>query len=465
MIAIACALATALCFFFSIGLGETWWLAWLAPVPVLWFAFGETKRWQAFLAAWAGYSLGATSMLEAYAGILPTTVLVLGLVGPSFFFAVAVIGARYVSRAVHPLAGVLAFAALWTAFDFLESFNTGGGSVATPATAEVFVPALIQSASLVGVWGITFLLGFVSAGLALSVRNRKLLPAALALALFAANAAFGFARISTPPASSVRTALIDTDAMQRAADSDNQKDTDDTVDAYVRTVRALKGQGVKLIVLPEKIAIVEAAWQPDAKSKLAAVAREVDAVVVAGFDARDARGSHNESWAFTPGADAPTIYSKRRLVPGLESRYTIGTGPVALRNGIGLEICKDMDFQAMIRTDATANKPALLAVPAWDFGKDASNHARVALLRSVENGVPMARAARNGLLTLNDRHGRVVAMKATGGDFVTLIGDLPLYGRGGRTLYDRIGDAFGWLCLIIGVGLVGLGLARRRRVP
>jgi len=95
--------------------------------------------------------------------------------------------------------------------------------------------------------------------------------------------------------------------------------------------------------------------------------------------------------------------------------------------------------------------------------KDASNHARVALLRSVENGVPMARAARNGLLTLNDRYGRVVAMKVTGGDFVTLVGELPLYGRGGDTFYDRIGDAFGWLCLVLGVGLVGLGLARRRR--
>jgi apolipoprotein N-acyltransferase len=465
MIAIACALATALCFFFSIGLGETWWLAWLAPVPVLWFALGETKRWQAFVASWAGYALGSSSMLEAYAGVLPTTVLVLGLVGPSFFFAVAVIGARFVSRAVHPLAGILAFAVLWTAFDYMESFNTGGGSVATPATAEVFVPILIQSASLVGVWGITFFLGFVSAALARSLRSRTMLPAVLAFALFAANAAFGLARVSTPPTSTIRTALIDTDAMQRAADSDNQKDTDDTVDAYVRAVRALDGQGVKLIVLPEKIAIVEAAWQPGAKRKLATAARKAGAVVVAGFDARDARGQHNESWAFTPGADAPTIYTKRRLVPGLESRYTIGTGPVALRNGIGLEICKDMDFQAMIRSDAVANKPALLAVPAWDFGKDASNHARVALLRSVENGVPMARSARNGLLTLNDRYGRVVAIKVTGGDFVTLIGDLPLYGRGGGTLYDRIGDAFGWLCLALGVGLVGLGLARPQRIP
>src|SRR6185295_9665953 len=99
--------------------------------------------------------------------------------------------ARFVAHSVAPLAGVPTFAALWAAFDFLESFNTGGGSVATPATAEVFVPVLIQSASLVGVWGITFLLGLVSAGLALALRTRSMLPAAIAIGMFAANAAFG----------------------------------------------------------------------------------------------------------------------------------------------------------------------------------------------------------------------------------------------------------------------------------
>lgn len=463
MIAIVCAALTAAGFFFSIGLGEQWWLAWLAPIPVLWFAFGDTKGWQALLAAWAGYALGSANVLEAYAGILPTVVLVLGLTVPSLLFALAVLGGRLVARTVTPLAGVLAFAALWTAFDFLISFNSGGGSVSTPATAEVFVPVLAQSASLVGVWGITFLLGLVSAGLALSLRQRTILPAAIALAVFAANAAFGYARMSAPT-ETLRVALIDTDAMQRAAESNNQKDTADTVDAYVRAIGALKGKGIRLIVLPEKLAIAQAAWQPALKAKLSGAARAVGATLVAGFDARDAQGSYNVSWAFSPSGGEPTIYTKRKLVPGLETIYTIGPGPLALANGIGLEICKDMDFQAMIRVDMAATRPVLLAVPAWDFVADGSSHARVAIMRSIENGVPMARSARNGLLALNDRYGRVVAMAVTGGpDFKTLVGDLPLNGRGGNTLYDRIGDVFGWLCLAIGLALSGLGLARRHK--
>jgi apolipoprotein N-acyltransferase len=134
-----------------------------------------------------------------------------------------------------------------------------------------------------------------------------------------------------------------------------------------------------------------------------------------------------------------------------------------LTNGIGLEICKDMDFQAMVRSDEVQTKPILLAVPAWDFDKDDWSHARVAILRSVENGVPMARSARNGLLTLNDRYGRLVVRAKTTGSFTVLTGDLPLDGRGGNTVYDAIGDAFGWLCVILGLGAVAWSLMQTRQ--
>ena len=41
-------------------------------------------------------------------------------------------------------------------------------------------------------------------------------------------------------------------------------------------------------------------------------------------------------------------------------------------------------------------------------------------------------------------------------------GALPLDGRGGYTLYDRIGDLFGWLCVGLGIGILGLSYMRRR---
>ena len=74
----------------------------------------------------------------------------------------------------------------------------------------------------------------------------------------------------------------------------------------------------------------------------------------------------------------------------------------------------------------------------------------------------MARSALRGLLTLNDRYGRVVAKASTNGEFTTLIGNLPIDVSAGATLYDRIGDTFGWLCLALGAGLLGVSLRKAR---
>ena len=123
MIAIVCALLSAIGFYFSVGLGNQWWLAWLAPVPVLWFAFGETKPWPIFFAAFAAMALGLLNLLPAYGGLLPTPVLVLSIGAPSIAFAASVVGAARVQRRLGAVPAMFAFAALWTMFDFFASFS------------------------------------------------------------------------------------------------------------------------------------------------------------------------------------------------------------------------------------------------------------------------------------------------------------------------------------------------------
>lgn len=463
MLSIFCTLLSALGFYFSVGLGEQWWLAWLAPIPVLWLAFGEERGLVAFLAAFAALAIGASNILRAYAGLLPVPVLVIALGAPALTFALSVLAARRVHRRFGAAAAMLAFAALWTTFDFLASFDKGGGAVASPANAEVGAPMLIQSASLVGYLGITFLLGVFAAGIALSLRTRDPIPAAIAVSLFAANAAFGYWRMSSPPAATLRVALIDSDDTVGKVRTDDRQKTLNAIAAYTAQIAKLDNQHVQLIVLPENIARLAPEWREEAQQPLAAAAAGAHATLVAGFNSRIDGAQRNISLAFPAESATPVTYEKRRLVPVLETAvYTPGPGPRALASGVGLEICKDMDFQAMLRRDAVATHPALLAVPAWDFDKDDWSHARVAVMRSVENGVPMARSARDGLLTLNDRYGRIVARARTVGGFTTLVGDLPLSGRGGDTIYDKIGDAFGWLCLAASVLLYGATFAVRR---
>jgi len=462
MTAILCALLSAVGFYFSIGLGDQWWLAWLAPIPILWLAFGETKGWQVFPAACLAYALGGASILRAYGGVMPWPVMILALGGPALSFAAAVFGARRIQRRFGDIAGMFGFAALWAAVDLLTSFSKTGGAVATPAAAEVGAPMLIQSASLVGFIGITFLLGLVCAGLALSLRTRSALPAVIAIVVFTLNAGFGYWRMSQPATETIHVALIESDATTGARRKDDKAATFKAIDAYTAQIGKLRSTNLSLIVMPENMAQLGPAWRDEAAAKLAAALAGTQTTLVAGFNTTIDGAQRNVSLGFAPGASQPVIYQKRRLVKGLETQYyTPGPGPKALSNGVGLEICKDMDFHAMVRDDEVATQPRLLAVPAWDFDTDDWSHARVAILRSVENGVPMARSASNGLLTLNDRYGRLIARTKTGDDFSVVTGDLPLDGRGGNTVYDRIGDAFGWLCVALGLGLVVFSFKRR----
>jgi len=97
---------------------------------------------------------------------------------------------------------------------------------------------------------------------------------------------------------------------------------------------------------------------------------------------------------------------------------------------------------------------------AWDFNLDRWLHARMAVLRSVENGFALARSARNGLLTLNDNRGRILAGAATvPGRFVSINGKVAPVRE--TTFYTRTGDWFAWVCLATFVVLLVFIILRR----
>jgi apolipoprotein N-acyltransferase len=122
-------------------------------------------------------------------------------------------------------------------------------------------------------------------------------------------------------------------------------------------------------------------------------------------------------------------------------------------------ICKDLDFPALAR-EYGKKKADLFLVPPLDFENDGWLHSRHALLRGIENGIPMARNGSQGLLTLSDANGRVTSeVAAPGGQTVTLLGDL--HPGSSPTFYTKWGDWFAWLSGLL--ALAGLAAACTRR--
>jgi apolipoprotein N-acyltransferase len=71
-----------------------------------------------------------------------------------------------------------------------------------------------------------------------------------------------------------------------------------------------------------------------------------------------------------------------------------------------------MDFPALTRQYGELGI-VLLLVPAWDFVVDGWLHGRMAILRGVESGLPIVRAAKQGLLTVSDDRGRILAQQSS----------------------------------------------------
>ena len=118
-------------------------------------------------------------------------------------------------------------------------------------------------------------------------------------------------------------------------------------------------------------------------------------------------------------------------------------------------VCYEAIFSGAIFHDPQKRPAFLLNLTndAW-FGHTPGpyQHAHQSRLRAVEEGLPLVRAANNGISMVVDASGTIVASLPLGADGVL---DVALPGRTVRTLYSRLGDwPFGLAILLASLALV-----------
>ena len=462
-IGLATVAASALLWWFGSNLHPVWWLTWLAPLPVLWLA-PRTGRWPASLAAFVAYAAGGFNQwqyLHGYIGLpLPVILSVIAL--PALAFALTVLLYRRLVLCGRPLAAALVVPALWVAVEYLNSLYSPHGTFGAIAYTQADALPVIQLAAITGIWGIGFLLLLLPATLAVQTavntpRRGRVLAAVVTAVALTLSLGYGAWRLQVPPVGTLRIGLVSLEKPIRPAlaDADGQA----LLARYEQTVERLAAQGARAVVIPETAFATADRSIP----AFAALAQRYDLRLDVGIDFKgDPAGERNMAMTFLPDASAPATYSKRHLIPGFENQYTPGDGFRMLGGTprIGLAICKDMDFHDIGRAYA-ARDTQLLLVPAWDFSIDGWLHSRMAILRGVESGFALARAARSGRLTLSDDRGRVVAEASSEQHDAELVGDLPLHDS--HTLYGRWGDYFAWIDLAALAWLLVLAFLPTRR--
>jgi apolipoprotein N-acyltransferase len=341
--------------------------------------------------------------------------------------------------------------------------------------------AVLQSASLAGAYGLSFLTMLLGGSLAELAVRRWRLPAAILL-LFAALWGFGAYRLAAAPARDVpgvSLRLVQPNIPQ--------------AEKYVRRfvlrnwerLLALSTQPGKPthIVWPEAATGFALARAPGALDQIA-LFNVRGQTLITGSDRiiRDARGltEYNSLYLFGPGGALPQTYDKFHLVPfgeylpfaGLLG--SIGLNQLAVGPGFSAGdhphvldaapappvtplICYEVIFPHAV-TDPRAPRPGWLVNITDDswFGPWAGPHQHllIARVRAIEEGLPIARAANTGISAMIDGNGRVRAQLGLGKMGVV---DAPLPQALAPTLYARFGDLI-FLLLLVTAAFAASGL-------
>ena len=438
---IAVALAAGILLYFVLGLNPTWQAAWIAPIPLLLLL--DVPRRQLWLFAILAASMGLASLFS-YLRMIASAPIALSLILlQAATWGLVLRRMQVVTQGSRHWLIPFAYPVLWAGLDtVIKSFSPHGSWGSLAYTQMEFLP-VIQIASLTGTAGVVFVLSLFASTVATFAMkqfeiDRPALAYGLPAAIIATALGFGYWRLAQPQSSNHVTVAIAADDRFNAPWG-----------GYEDAARQAAGKGAKIFVMPEKIQALDLPEVAALNKKWSAIAQHLNMHIVTGITVVQPGRKDNAAMLFSSGGAPIAIYGKHHMVPGLESDLTPGKELVIRNAGalrVGLAICKDMDFPYLLRDYANAGVDLML-VPAWDFSVDAWMHSRMAILRGVENGFTIVRSAREGLLTVTDRCGRVLE-QAQSGTGTLLIAAAPIEADGG-TFYSIAGDWFGWLCVAL----------------
>ncbi|HTH99200.1 MAG TPA: apolipoprotein N-acyltransferase [Stellaceae bacterium] len=478
----------------------------LIAIPgLVWLIDGARSRWQAAFDGWRfGFGLFVPSLywmtLSLFVDIGQFWFLVpFALFGlPALLAAFTAVGTALAKAVPGPgVARVLALAVTWTALEYVRGHVLTGfpwiliaqvwASDGFTGTAWPML-AMAQSVALFGTYGLTAVTMLVAAlpaclGYAGSA-GRRFLPPLMGLAILALFIGWGAHRLAgghDPLVPNVMLRLAETDIPQTATWSQN-----DAI-RNLRDISAMTEQvgrdKVNAVIWPESAVGFLINRDPALLQALAPVVPP-HGLLITGTLRANPTGPVTQVWNSIAAIDdqgrIQGIYDKFHLVPFGEyvplrwllhfnqivadrQDFSTGPGPQTLDlpglPPVGAIICYEAIFPHAVVDEA--HRPGWIVNvtnDAW-FGDSTGphQHAAIARLRAIEEGLPLARSANGGISAMFDGHGRLVAALPMGHPGVF---DSPLPKALPPTLYARCGD---WMLVIFLPLLLPAFLRIRRR--
>ena len=387
-------------------------------------------------------------------------------------------------------------AVFWVAMEMVLARIFTGFPWNLLGSSQYQMTPMIQIASVTGIYGVSFLvvwvsLSLLSAGLMIVLRptvrsiwvGEMFLPVIVVALVFH----YGFRRLSNeaPATRTLHTTLVQPSIPQTLI-WDTSRDQDRFRELVRISERALSNR-TDLLVWPEAAVPSFARWDTNIYPVITNLVRQHHVWLVLGSDdiARVTTGGqgegyeyYNASFLVNPEGEFVSRYRKRNLVifgeyvplehtlpflkwfTPVQGSFRSGNRAVPF-NLTDLElrtsvlICYEDGFPRLGRDCALLDPDFLVNITndGW-FGEGAAQwqHAASARFRTVENNLPLIRCTNTGLTCWFDACGRMREMFTDaqgtiyGPGFLCVTLELPARGQRTPTFYDQHGDWFGWGC-------------------
>lgn len=477
-------------------------LYWLLNIPYRWLGipFGPAAGWLA-LSAYVAIYPGVWAWLMS--GLLVKNT------GESSGQVSECFKQPLVNEWIQRFAFCLCGAAAWVGLEMIIARLFSGFPWNILGASQYKLTPLIQISTITGVYGVSFLVIWLSLALMMAMLSLVQNPARrsawigeliVPMLVVAVLFQWGFrqTRSAEKPGRSLRVTCIQPSIPQTLI-WDESRDAERLSELIALTGRALSNR-TDLLIWPEAAVPKLLRYDEETFAAVTGIARSNRVWMIIGADDAEPRRDtpdpqdadyYNSSFLISPEGKLVDRYRKRGLVifgeyiplerwmpflkwfTPIQGGFTPGDKPVPFElgdlalttsvlicfedifPGLGREAAKDSDFLVNITNNG------------W-FGEAAAQwqHAAAAVFRAVENRIQLVRCSNNGITCWVDDRGAVreVFRDAKGrvygpGIFAF---ELPLARRAEATFYFHHGDVFGWSCVALLVVLAAWRVLRFR---
>lgn len=479
-------------------------IAWFAVVPLLLALRGLNVRSGFLLSFLFGLVFFSstiywvTNSIHVYGHVpLLFASLITLLLSAILALFIAPFGAAIVHlRATRPGMVFLAAPALWVTMELARTHLFSGFPWGLAGYSQYLALPVIQVADLAGVYGISFVIVLVNTAIAELISDRmRFAPLLTASVVLIAVLGYGYHRLDAEAGNGgIRVAVVQGNIEQNKKwDPAYQGEV---VDTYKRLTLRVIEQKPDLVIWPETATPFYFGGSGDnarLTADLLQFVKSTGTPLLAGsptYHVRPDRRVALRNSAFLLDRDGmtKTVYHKIHLVPFGEyvpfkksilffvekmvqasddfragAEYTVMKVrlPAGDAVAIGTVICYEIIFPDLVRRFVNEGATVLTTITndAW-FGRTGApyQHFSMAVLRAVENRVPVVRAANTGISGFIDAQGRILEASPI---FTETYLTRTLVPGKIRTFYTRYGDVFAWLCALASLILLALPTERK----